>query len=135
MGNKSSVNDKFVGLERREGPLHSVFPSAPAQVDAVKDLFNFICEGPLLDKVGLSSDKVAESIDEWVVCGSHLCRLFQLNELFLTEAQKVRIYHYYIPVYMWCQKEISHHCSQFKDEDDVPPLVVSFYCFNDCCGS
>ncbi|KAL0319199.1 UNVERIFIED_CONTAM: D-glycerate 3-kinase, chloroplastic [Sesamum angustifolium] len=126
MKDNSSVHDKIAGHGMREGPLHSVFPTKPAEVSSVKDLFEFICSGPLIDKVGLTSDKVAESIDKWVVYGSQLCRLFQLNELYLTEPQKVRIYHYYIPVFMWCELEISRHSSKFKDEDDIPPLVIGF---------
>ncbi|KAK6124894.1 hypothetical protein DH2020_041355 [Rehmannia glutinosa] len=124
--NNSSVDDTIIGHGRSEGPLHSVFPTRPAEVSSVKDLFEFICDGPLMDKIGLTPDKVAESIDKWVLCGSQLCRLFQLNELYLTEPQKVRLYHYYIPVFFWCEQEISHHNSKFKDEDDVPPLVIGF---------
>lgn len=120
----SRVDDRVGGHGRSECPPHSVFPTTPAQVSSVKDLFEFICSGPLMDKVGLTPDKVAESIDEWVIHGSHLCRLFQLNDLYLTEPQKVRLYHYYIPVFMWCEQEIANHGSKFKDEDDVPPLVV-----------
>ncbi|KAL3633010.1 hypothetical protein CASFOL_025994 [Castilleja foliolosa] len=114
------------GHVKREGPLHSAVPTKPAEVLSVQDLFEFICSGPLIDKVGLTSEKVAESIDKWLLCGSQLCRLFQLNELFLSEPQKVRIYHYYIPVFLWCEQEISDHNSKFKDEDDVPPLVIGF---------
>ncbi|XP_057772965.1 D-glycerate 3-kinase, chloroplastic isoform X3 [Salvia miltiorrhiza] len=122
----SSVHDKIAGQERREGLSLSVLPTTAAQVSSVEDLYEFICSGPLLDKVGLNQDKVAESIDKWILCGSQLCRLFRLNELFLTEPQKVRIYHYYIPVFMWCEQEISLHSSKFKDEDDIPPLVIGF---------
>ncbi|KAL7140035.1 hypothetical protein ABFS83_09G093900 [Erythranthe nasuta] len=124
--NEPSIYDKFDGHGRSEGPLHSVFPTTSAQVSSVEDLYEFICAGPLINKVGLNPEKVGESIDEWVLCGSHLCRLFQLDELFLTEPQKIRIYHYYIPVFMWCEQEISRHNSQFKDKDDVPPLVIGF---------
>ncbi|KAK4428061.1 D-glycerate 3-kinase, chloroplastic [Sesamum alatum] len=126
MKDNSSVQDEIAGHGMREGPLHSVFPTKAAEVSSVKDLFEFICAGPLMDKVGLTPDKVAESIDKWVICGSQLCRLFKLNELYLTEPQKVRIYHYYIPVFLWCEEEISHHNSKFKDEDDIPPLVIGF---------
>ncbi|KZV26101.1 D-glycerate 3-kinase, chloroplastic [Dorcoceras hygrometricum] len=69
---------------------------------------------------------VAESIDSWILYGSQLCRLFKLNEMYLTEPQKVRIYHYYIPVFLWCEREISHHSSMFKEEDEIPPLVIGF---------
>ncbi|KAK6148915.1 hypothetical protein DH2020_016440 [Rehmannia glutinosa] len=64
--NNSSVDDTIIGHGRSEGPLHSVFPTRPAEVSSVKDLFEFICDGPLMDKIGLTPDKVAESIDKWI---------------------------------------------------------------------
>jgi len=107
-----------------QGPLHSVFPSTPALVSSVEDLFEFICSGPLISKLGLTSEMIAESIDKWISYGLQLCRLFQLNELYLTVPQKARFYHYYIPVFVWCEDKISKHVSQFKDSEDIPPLVV-----------
>lgn len=80
----------------------------------------------MLYKIGLTPEKVAESIDKWLSYGRQLCRLFQLNELFLTEPQKVRLYHYYIPVFLWCESEIAQHQAKFKDKEDIPPLVIGF---------
>lgn len=79
-----------------------------------------------MDQMGLTSESVADSIDKWLEYGIRLCKLFQLNELFLTTPQKARIYHYYIPVFLWCEQKISHHSSAFKDGEDVPPLVIGF---------
>lgn len=93
-------------------------------VSSVSDLFEFICSGPLVDKIGITPEKVGQAIDKWLLYGSQLCRLFQLNELKLTIPQKARLYHYYIPVFVWCQGQISLHSSKFNDGDDVPPLVV-----------
>ncbi|KAI5414033.1 hypothetical protein KIW84_058247 [Lathyrus oleraceus] len=115
-----------VSNEQKNGPVYSVFPSSPAQVSSVQDLYKFICSGPLLDRIGLTPENVAESIDKWLTYGRQLCRLFQLNELFLTEPQKVRLYHYYIPVFLWCESEIVQHRSKFKDGEDIPPLVIGF---------
>lgn len=113
-------------IAHKKGPVYSVFPSSPAQVSSVQDLYEFICSGPLLYKIGLTPEKVAESIDKWLSYGRQLCRLFQLNELFLTEPQKVRLYHYYIPVFLWCESEIAQHQAKFKDKEDIPPLVIGF---------
>ncbi|KNA12066.1 hypothetical protein SOVF_129040 isoform A [Spinacia oleracea] len=93
---------------------------------SLEDLFAFICSGPLVDKLGLTEEKIAESIDKWLLCASQLCRIFQLNELILNDAQKVRLYHYYIPVFLWCEDQISQHASKFKDGEEVPPLVIGF---------
>ncbi|KAE8682406.1 D-glycerate 3-kinase [Hibiscus syriacus] len=119
-------HDANSGSALRQGPTYSVFPSKPAEVASVEDLFGFICAGPLVDKVGLTQEKVAESIDKWLFYGSKLCRLFQVNELYLTTPQKARFYHYYIPVFIWCEDQISQHASKFKDGEEIPPLVIGF---------
>nr|AAL16169.1 At1g80380/F5I6_13 [Arabidopsis thaliana] len=95
-------------------------------VSSVSDLFEFICSGPLVNKIGITPQRVGQSIDKWLLYGSQLCRLFQLNELKLTIPQKARLYHYYIPVFIWCEDQIALHNSKFKDGDDVPPLVIGF---------
>ncbi|XP_059640909.1 D-glycerate 3-kinase, chloroplastic isoform X2 [Cornus florida] len=125
MQNNSRCHDT-VANRRRQGISHSVFPTTPAEVSSVQDLFEFICSGPLINKLGLTSEMVAESIDKWLEYGVHLCRLFQFNELYLTIPQKARFYHYYIPVFLWCEQQISHHSSMFKDAEDIPPLVIGF---------
>ncbi|KAL9244662.1 hypothetical protein vseg_018418 [Gypsophila vaccaria] len=111
---------------RRRSYVISAVPPTSVAVSSVQDLYEFICSGPLLDKVGLSREKIGDSIDKWLLCGSQLCRLFQLNEFDLNDAQKVRIFHYYIPVYLWCEEQISQHASTFKDGEDVLPLMIGF---------
>ncbi|XP_019435815.1 PREDICTED: D-glycerate 3-kinase, chloroplastic-like [Lupinus angustifolius] len=113
-------------IEYRRCPLYSKFPTQPADVASVEDLFEFICSGPLLDKIGVTQEKVADSIDKWLSYGRYICQLFQLNELYLTEPQKARVYHYYIPVFIWCEDQIVQHQSKFNEEDEIPPLVVYF---------
>ncbi|KAM0034715.1 putative glycerate 3-kinase [Helianthus debilis subsp. tardiflorus] len=129
MQDNSTYNDIVTNNKRNHGPLHSVFPprsAESAEISSVKDLFEFICSGPLIDKLGFTSQTIADSIDKWLENGSHVCKLFQLNDLYLTTPQKARIYHYYIPVFLWCEKQISDHRSTFKDGDDIPPLVLIY---------
>lgn len=126
MQESSTCHNASAGNERQRGPLYSVFPAKAAEVSSVQDLYEFICSGPLLNRVGLTPDSIAESIDKWLAYGSHLCRLFQLNELYLNFNQKVRFYHYYIPVFMWCEDQISQHRSGYKEGEDIPPLVIGF---------
>ncbi|CAN8240560.1 unnamed protein product [Cochlearia groenlandica] len=104
----------------------SALPTKLVDVSSVSDLFEFICSGPLVEKIGITPDKVGQSIDKWLLYGSQLCRLFQLNELKLTIPQKARLYHYYIPVFVWCEDQIALHNSKFLDGVDVPPLVIGF---------
>ncbi|XP_073007221.1 D-glycerate 3-kinase, chloroplastic [Typha latifolia] len=105
-------------------PSRSVFPTSPALTSSVGDLFEFICSGPLMKKLGFTAETVGESVDKWLQCGGLLCRLFRLNELRLSVPEKARIYHYYVPVFLWCENQISHHKSKFKDGEEIPPLVI-----------
>ncbi|KAL6144757.1 hypothetical protein ACLB2K_055447 [Fragaria x ananassa] len=123
--NSMHHNDVY-GSECGEVPLHSVFPTKAAEVSSVEDLYEFISSGPFMNSLGLTPEGVAESIDKWLAYGLHLCRLFQLNELDLSFPQKVRLYHYYLPVFFWCEDQISQHRSQYKDGEDIPPLVIGF---------
>ncbi|KGN45330.1 D-glycerate 3-kinase, chloroplastic isoform X2 [Cucumis sativus] len=108
------------------GSICYSLPTKPAQVSTVEDLFEFICSGPLIEKLGLSPESVADAIDKWLAYGSYLCRLFKANEMELTIPQKARFYHYYIPVFFWCEDQISQHQSSFKEGEEIPPLVIGF---------
>ncbi|XP_031259962.1 LOW QUALITY PROTEIN: D-glycerate 3-kinase, chloroplastic [Pistacia vera] len=114
------------GTGRKQRQSSSAFPTKPAEISSVQDLFEFICSGPLIEKLGLTPEKIAESVDKWIAYNSYLSRLFQLNELYLTIPQKARFFHYYIPVFLWCEDQISQHRSKFKDGEDIPPLVIGF---------
>ncbi|KAJ6820466.1 D-glycerate 3-kinase, chloroplastic [Iris pallida] len=117
-------NDFLEGNGRGLAPLRSMFPSSPALVSSVNDLFSFICAGPLMKKLGFTAERVTETIDKWILYGGYLCRLFRMNELTLSLAEKARIYHYYIPVFLWCEEQIERHRSMFGDVAEIPPLVI-----------
>ncbi|XP_073303369.1 D-glycerate 3-kinase, chloroplastic-like [Primulina huaijiensis] len=121
-----TYSKKSSGSLRLQQPLRDAFPLAQAEVSHVKELLEFICSGPILKEIGLAPKKVAESIDKWTLYGSQLCRFFKINELYLTKPQKIRIYHYYVPVFLWCEQEVSRHRSMFKEDDEIPPLVIGF---------
>uniref|UniRef100_A0A804ICS3 D-glycerate 3-kinase, chloroplastic n=1 Tax=Musa acuminata subsp. malaccensis TaxID=214687 RepID=A0A804ICS3_MUSAM len=104
--------------------LRSAFPTSPALISSVSDLFEFICAGPLMKRLGLTAESVAESIDKWLETGVHLCQLFRLNELSLSPPEKIRIYHFYVPVFLWCEDQLMRHRSMFSEGDDIPPLVI-----------
>ncbi|KAM5578937.1 hypothetical protein ABKV19_008973 [Rosa sericea] len=126
MQDNSMHHNDAADSECGEGPLHSAFPAKAAEISSIEDLYEFISSGPLMNKLGLAPEAVAESIDKWLAYGLHLCRLFQLKELDLSVPQKVRIYHYYLPVFFWCEDQISQHRSLYKDGEDIPPLVIGF---------
>lgn len=105
-------------------PPRSAPASSPALISSVQDLYDFICSGPLVDRIGYTKEKIAGSIDRWLRCGVQVARLFRLNELHLSEAEKARIYHFYIPVFLWCEDQVTEHRAKCKDGDEIPPLVV-----------
>ncbi|CAI9267487.1 unnamed protein product [Lactuca saligna] len=72
MQDNSTYKSIIANHERRHGPLHSMFPSSPAQVSSVEDLFEFICSGPLIEKLGFTPETIAESIDKWLTNGFHI---------------------------------------------------------------
>lgn len=88
------------------GQLRSVLPTSTSAPSSVQDLYDFICTGPLIKKLGLTPEMVASTVEKWLECGLHLCRLFGLNELNLTAAQKAGLYHYYIPDQFFCGVKI-----------------------------
>lgn len=100
-------------------------PASFATITPLADLYDFICSGPLLSKVGLDPPSVKASLDEWLELGLRLSRNLGFSELFLTPEEKIRVYHYYIPVFLWCKQQLAHHQAQFKEGEEVPALVVS----------
>jgi D-glycerate 3-kinase len=107
-----------------DGPTASPPRAAPALSASVGDLYGFICSGPLVDRIGYTKEKVADSIDRWLRCGVQVARLLRLDELQLSEDEKARIYQFYIPVFLWCEDQVVEHRAKYDDGDDIPPLVV-----------
>ena len=83
-----------------------------------------VYSGPLLKKIGSTKEKVAERFDDWLALGVKLSRQLRFDEFNLSQSEKVRIYHYYIPVFLWCQRQLEIHTSNFKEGEEVPALVV-----------
>ncbi|KAG8055835.1 hypothetical protein GUJ93_ZPchr0001g32579 [Zizania palustris] len=106
-------------------PPRSAPASSPAAlISSFQDLYEFICSGPLVDRIGYTKEKIAESIDRWLLCGAQVARLFRLNELNLSQAEKARIYHFYIPVFLWCEDQVTEHRAKYNEGDEIPPLVI-----------
>lgn len=122
-------NQKKISSPTTLVPPSFCLPSTavPEPTPVTSDFFEFICEGPLLSKVGLDPDSVTSNIEEWIELGLRLSRQLGFNSLFLTLSERIRVYHYYIPVYMWCKKQLSRHRDQFEGNDDIPALVVSTF--------
>jgi D-glycerate 3-kinase len=78
----------------------------------------------LLAKTGFTKESVAQTIDEWCAIGVKLSRKLGFNEFELSLSEKVRIYHYYVPVFLWCKRELELHTLKYKEGEFVRPLVI-----------
>ncbi|NP_001313460.1 D-glycerate 3-kinase, chloroplastic [Zea mays] len=109
-----------------DGPTASPPRAAPPPSPALsaRDLYSFICSGPLVDRIGYTKEKVADSIGRWLRCGVDVARLLRLDELQLSEAEKARVYQFYIPVFLWCEDQVIEHRAKYSEGDDIPPLVI-----------
>lgn len=55
----------------------------------------------------------------WCVCRGRLCGL-----CFFLFLGRSRIYHYYLPTFMWCSKKLKLHRQTHEAEGKVPPAFV-----------
>lgn len=78
-----------------------------------------------MEKTGFTKESIAQNIDEWLALGVKLSRQLGFDEFQLTHSEKVRIYQYYVPVFLWCKRELERHTAKFKEGEEVPPLVVN----------
>eukprot|EP00238_Polyblepharides_amylifera_P008322 CAMPEP_0196592082 /NCGR_PEP_ID=MMETSP1081-20130531/71727_1 /TAXON_ID=36882 /ORGANISM="Pyramimonas amylifera, Strain CCMP720" /LENGTH=336 /DNA_ID=CAMNT_0041915659 /DNA_START=52 /DNA_END=1062 /DNA_ORIENTATION=- len=79
----------------------------------------FVCEGPLVGKLGLSPEEVKENISWWKTLGDELCRHLTLDKDNLSDAESKRLFHYYLPVYHWFERTLMTH-----QQSSEKPLVV-----------
>ncbi|KAK9829318.1 hypothetical protein WJX72_005180 [[Myrmecia] bisecta] len=85
-------------------------------------LEEYIMAGPLLQTCGLSQQEVREGLRFWVELGDVLIsNLGFPGRDKLNEIQRMRIYHYYLPVYFWCRKQLERHR---RDDPTGRPLVI-----------
>eukprot|EP00854_Cymbomonas_tetramitiformis_P002996 gene2996-3813_t len=105
-----------------------------------EDLQGFICESPLLSKVGLAPEAVSKNLDWWKELGTLLINNLQMDSENLTDAERQdvvsftqarmrgipreRVYQYYLPVYHWCQSQLQRHKEQ--NAGTCQPIVKVF---------
>ncbi|KAK3259915.1 hypothetical protein CYMTET_31101 [Cymbomonas tetramitiformis] len=87
-----------------------------------EDLQGFICESPLLSKVGLAPEAVSKNLDWWKELGTLLINNLQMDSENLTDAERERVYQYYLPVYHWCQSQLQRHKEQ--NAGTCQPIVL-----------
>ncbi|GAQ90446.1 D-glycerate 3-kinase [Klebsormidium nitens] len=101
-------------------------PDISTVFQTVPDLVAYICQGPLLSKVGANQRSVTEGLSSWVDLGVKVCTDLGFDPAALDEAQKSRIFHYYLPTFFWCRAQLEQHRQRHEAPDGAspPPLVI-----------
>lgn len=70
-----------------------------------------------------SDDVSGASLDDWIELG-HL-----LEKALKQEANDVRVYQYYLPIYFWVVRELKIHQQRIKEQGGSPrPFILGFCC-------
>ncbi|PNH03549.1 D-glycerate 3-kinase, chloroplastic [Tetrabaena socialis] len=84
--------------------------SAPTMCEpASSDLVEFVLAGPLLGSCGLTPESVRANAAEWERLGRQLALQLDFDHDHLDPVQRLRIYHYYLPVYWWVAQQLDSH--------------------------
>lgn len=96
-----------------------------------KELSDFIQKGPIFKmadmdmdtKPGCTPDFSGSNLDDWIQLGSIL------EESLADQANDVRVYQYYLPVYFWVVRELKIHKARIANKGDRPrPFILGFCC-------
>lgn len=111
------LSNATVSLVACAGP-----PGAAVQTS----LEEYIASGPLLDVCGLTPEDVVRDIGTWEKLGRRLAQQLGFDHDDMDPVQKLRVYHYYLPVYFWVDSQLQQHRrrSATKEGERPPPLVL-----------
>lgn len=97
-------------------------------------LYSFIRDGPVFrraelimhpdDNTGCVTDSFETCLDDWIEVGSIL------EDALGSQANDIRVYQYYLPIYFWILRELSRHNDNIaKSADPKPrPFILGFCC-------
>lgn len=106
---------------RSTPPAHS-----EASTEWTEASVDFILSGPLLSKIGLSEGDILSSFDEWRSLGLALSRQLGFDIDHLSNAERIRVFHYYLPVFFWCRMQLEEH-QLLRAQDPgaaISPLII-----------
>mmetsp|Transcript_33837 Transcript_33837/g.100752 ORF Transcript_33837/g.100752 Transcript_33837/m.100752 type:complete len:328 (-) Transcript_33837:340-1323(-) len=50
-----------------------------------------------------------DNLSEWLTLGKQLAKQLGVDHSAMDDIQRLRIYHYYLPVYFWCRSQVAAH--------------------------
>lgn len=83
-----------------------------------------IRESPLLQVCHIHENSIVENLEEYKRLSSHMIETMGMPGTFdeLSDAERQRVYQYYLPVYLWCASQLEEHIISKKRSDG--PLVL-----------
>lgn len=91
-----------------------------------KDSFvKYICSGPLLKVCGITAEDVQRELETWERLGRRLAVQLKFDYANMDDIQRLRIYHYYLPVALWVHKQYQQHLQRHAGTTPPPAMVVS----------
>lgn len=87
-------------------------------------LADYICSGPLLKVCGISQSDVQREIETWERLGRRLAVQLKFDHDNMDNIQRLRVYHYYLPVFFWVQQQHAQHLNN-QPSQNAPAFVVS----------
>lgn len=102
----------------------TVCRAAPDGNVAVQEsLQDYICKGPLLAAACITPAQVQQDLGTWQKLGQQLALQLGFNHDSMDDTQKLRIYHYYLPVFFWIKQQLQEHKQKHQGQT-APPLVL-----------
>ncbi|PXF49874.1 D-glycerate 3-kinase, chloroplastic [Gracilariopsis chorda] len=119
----------------QEKPLSQPIPQAPTYTDLRRErLASLILSGPVFKSGGLiisdlpveegcSTDTQQTCLDDWLHMGA------MLEKALGRQANDVRVYQYYLPIYFWILREVDRHNELVaKSGGTRRPFILGFCC-------
>jgi hypothetical protein len=82
-------------------------------------LAEYIAKGVIAQACKLTSDDVASDLEDWKKAADVVISSLGFGTD-ISDVQQQRVFHYYVPVFMWARKQMNQH----KQQADAGPLVV-----------
>lgn len=102
------------------------FASVQSEVgtDQEQLILDYICCGPLLETCGFTPSGVKADLGTWVALGNRIIANLGFPAFDqLDDTQRLRVFHYYLPVFLWAKAQLAAHKARFAP-GTAPALVL-----------
>ena len=97
-------------------------------LDSREKVVAYLGEGALADQLGWTPAEVEAQLETLLKYGAHIADTLGFTDAAaMTEAEMTRVFHYYLPVFMWCVEQLMIHTATYvQDQKDppIPPVVI-----------